>query len=169
MLDEERREMLEKLRASRETLIALVEGVPEELAKRSPGPGKWSILECVEHVVLAEDHMRGLVMTAQRSSEPVINSRRERAIIERGADRSRKVDAPGVALPRGRFLTLREAMGAFVESRDRTIQFVENCSDDLRTLLADHPVVGRVNGHETLLLIAVHPLRHAGQIEEILG
>jgi hypothetical protein len=113
--------------------------------------------------------MRGLVMTAQRSSEPVINSRRERAIIERGADRSRKVNAPDVALPRGRFLTLREAMGAFVESRDRTIQFVENCCDDLRTLLADHPVVGRVNGHETLLLIAVHPLRHAGQIEEILG
>jgi hypothetical protein len=112
--------------------------------------------------------MLGLVMAAPRSSEPVINSRRERAIVERGADRRRKIEAPDVAIPGGRFLTLQEALQAFAESRARTIGFVENRNDDLRMLLTDHPVVGRVNGYETVLLIAVHPLRHARQIEEIL-
>ena len=59
-------------------------------------------------------------------------------------------------------------MGAFSNVRERTIQFVENCHEDVRTLLIEHPVVGRINGYETLLLIAVHSMRHAGQIEEIL-
>lgn len=167
MLHEERLEMLERLSASRDTLLGVIEGVTEEAASKSPGPGKWSILQCVEHVIVAEEYMLGRLLTAQRSVEPVVNSRRERAIIERGADRTRKVDAPEAAIPNGRFPTLQEAVGAFLKSRQRTIQFIENCNEDLRTLLTDHPVVGRVNGYETALLIAVHPLRHAEQIAEI--
>jgi uncharacterized damage-inducible protein DinB len=167
MLPEERLEMLERLRVSEEKLLRVIDGVTEDLASKSPGSGRWSILQCVEHVVLAEEHMLGLVMTAERSIEPVINSRRERAIVERGANRTRKVEAPDVAIPNGRFLALQDAVRAFLKVRQRTIQFVENCDEDLRTLLTDHPVVGRVNGYETVLLIAVHPLRHAEQIAEI--
>jgi hypothetical protein len=111
--------------------------------------------------------MLGLVIAAERSTEPVINGRRERAIVELGANRTRKVEAPEVAIPNGRFSTLQEAVRAFLASRQQTMEFVESCHEDLRTLLTDHPVLGRLNGHETLLVIAVHPVRHAGQIEEI--
>src|SRR5262245_11954334 len=125
MLQAERLEMLERLRAGQETLLRAIEGVTEDLASKSPGPGKWSILQCVEHLVLAEEHMLGLVMAAERSREPVINSRRERAIVELGPNRTRKVEAPEVAIPSGRFLTLQEAARAFLASRQRTIQFIE--------------------------------------------
>jgi hypothetical protein len=167
MIQEDRLEMLERLRVSREMLLGVIEGVTEDIASKSPGPGKWSILQCVEHVVLAEEYMLGRLMAAHRSAEPVVNSRRERAIVERGADRTRKIAAPDVAIPNGRFLTLQEAVSAFLKSREGTIQFIEKCNEDLRTLQTDHPVLGKVNGYETALLIAVHPLRHADQIAEI--
>lgn len=164
---EEKLRLLESLRVSRETLLEVIGGVTEELASRSPGPGRWSILQCVEHIVLAEDHMLALVTAAELSSEPVINLRRERAIQELGADRTRKYEAPDVAIPTGRFPTLQAAVEHFLKSRERTIQFVRDCSEDLRAVMTDHPVLGRVNVYETLLLMVVHPLRHAKQIEEI--
>ena len=168
MRDEERLEMIERLRVGEATLLRAVDGVAEDVAAKSPAAGKWSALQCVEHVVLAEEHMLGLVVAAERSPEPVLNNRLERAILERGADRTQKREAPDVAIPSGRFLTLHEAKDVFPNVRERTIQFVENCHEDVRTLLIEHPVVGRINGYETLLLIAVHSMRHAGQIEEIL-
>lgn len=167
MRKEEKQFLLESLRASRDTLIHVVDGVREDLALKSPGPGRWSILECAEHINLAEDHMFGLLMTGERAVEPVINLGRERLIQERGADRSRRFEAPDVAIPAGRFSTLQDAVSHFLKSREETIRFVEECSEDLRGLMMDHPVVGRVNGYETLLLMAAHSLRHAGQIEEI--
>jgi hypothetical protein len=30
-----------------------------------------------------------------------------------------------------------------------------------------HPIVGILNGYELLLMIAIHPLRHAQQIDEV--
>jgi DinB family protein len=167
MHEEEKASLLESLRVSQVTLIRVLDGVSEDLASRSPGAGRWSILQCVEHINLAEDHMFGLLMTAERPAESVINLRRERLIREQGADRSRRFESPEVAIPAGHFSTLHDGVTHFLKSRKKTIQFVEGYSEDLRGLMMNHPVVGRVNGYETLLLMAVHPLRHARQIEEI--
>jgi hypothetical protein len=167
MHEEEKQSLLNSLHVSQDTLIRVLDGVSEDLALRSPGAGRWSILQCVEHINLAEDHMFELLMTAERPAEPVINLGRERLIQERGADRSRRFEAPDVAIPAGRFSTLQDAVTHFLKSREKTIRFVEECSEDLRGLMMDHPVVGRVNGYETLLLMTMHSLRHARQIEEI--
>src|SRR5678815_825167 len=118
----EKQSLLESLRASRETLLRAVNGVSDDLAVKSPGAGRWSILQCVEHINLAEDHMLGLLMTGERSVEPVINLGRERLIQERGADRSRRFEAPDVAIPAGRFSTLQAAVTHFLKSREKTIR-----------------------------------------------
>jgi hypothetical protein len=45
---------------------------------------------------------------------------------------------------------------------------VEGFSDDLRFWLTDHPLIpGPVNCYEILLMMSVHPVRHAEQIAEI--
>ncbi len=51
--------------------------------------------------------------------------------------------------------------------RERTVRLAGNCEEDLRLKTTSHPLVGPVNCYEILLLIAVHPQRHAKQIEEI--
>jgi len=55
----------------------------------------------------------------------------------------------------------------FLAARERTIRFVENCNEDLRAQSTTHPILGTVNCYEVLLMIAVHPHRHAKQIAEI--
>jgi hypothetical protein len=47
------------------------------------------------------------------------------------------------------------------------VQFAETCQEDLRCKITSHPIIGKVNCYEMLLMIAVHPHRHAKQIEEI--
>jgi hypothetical protein len=163
----EKREMLELLERGRVELLQAVEGVSEQAAALPPSPQSWSILQCVEHVAVAEAHLLGQIESAQPAAAPMRNENREAAIRVRGADRTRKVSAPVGAEPRGRFPSLDAALQYFLATRGRTIQFVDDCSADLRSRLTTHPLIGAVNCYETLLMMAAHPARHARQIAEI--
>jgi len=167
MNEEEKLQLIESLRVGREKLINAVNGVSEQLASTRPETDRWSILECVEHLILAEDYMFGRLKVARSSSGPVINALREKAIREKGHDRTRRVNSPDVAIPSGRYATLEEARQIFLASRQRTIEFVETCTEDLRARLTDHPLIGQVNCYETLLIMAAHPFRHSEQISEV--
>ena len=158
---DEKREIIAGLETGRETLVHAIRGITEEAAHRKPDAGRWSILECMEHIAIAEDHMFGLITSASRADTPQLNKGREALIRKRGADRSRKVEAPDVAKPFGRFHTLDDATQNFIDSRRRTMNFVEECDTDLRAMLATHPVVGPVNCYELILIMSAHPLRHA--------
>jgi hypothetical protein len=163
---QEKTEILEALHRGRQGFLEAVNGVTEDLAKLSSGPGRWSVLECVEHVALSEDLLFARIQQA-KDGVSAVNKAREAGILARGADRSRPGVSPEAVRPTGRFSTLAEAVGHFSASRAETIRFVENCEEDLRSKMTTHPLLGPVNGHETLLLIVVHSLRHAQQIEEI--
>jgi uncharacterized damage-inducible protein DinB len=166
---EDRIEVLAILQSGREVLAEVLSNVSEETARRSPGAGRWSILECMEHVALAEEYLLAQVCNAKRSDIPMVNIAREAAIAERGMNRTRRVEAPDSAKPRNRFATLKEAFDHFQATRSKTIQFVEDCLDDPRSMIAQHPILGTANNYEMLLIMAVHPHRHAGQIREILN
>ena len=163
----EKREIIDKLEAGRETLVHAIHGITEEDAQRKPDEGRWSVLECMEHIAIAEEHMFGLITCASMMERPLVNKGREALIRKRGADRSRKVEAPDIAKPGGRFRTLDDATQYFLASRRRTVEFVESCNTDLRAMLATHPVAGQVNCYEMLLIMSVHPVRHAEQIAEL--
>jgi hypothetical protein len=165
---EDRTEILANLKLGRDALVAALGDVSEEVARRKPDPAKWSILECMEHVAVAEEYLFGQVSNATRSEIPMINIARESAIVERGADRTRRVESPDVAKPRNRFASVKSALDHFQATREKTIQCVENYLDDPRAMIGHHPTLGSVNTCEILLLMAVHPLRHAEQIREIL-
>ena len=164
---EEKERMLAELEGGREALRRAVDGLSEDGAARVPEAGKWSVLECVEHLVVAEEYLYWQIVSATGADGPMRNDAREAQIVARAADRTRVVPAPDVALPAGRFSKLAEAMGRFEESRARTIQYVENCAEDLRARITTHPIIGKVNSYETLLILAAHPHRHAKQIDEI--
>jgi uncharacterized damage-inducible protein DinB len=159
--------LLADLEAGRSALIAALTGVSEDRASRNPSPEKWSILQCVEHLAIVEDNLLSRITAAQPSDAPPMDPRRETLIVARALDRTRPRQAPEVALPTGRFPTLSAALQHFLAGRERTLRFVEQCTDDLRRRRTTHPVIGEVTCHEVLLLIATHPLRHVQQIEEI--
>jgi uncharacterized damage-inducible protein DinB len=163
----QRRQILTLLEEGRAAVPASVAGISDETAARIPAPGRWSILGCVEHIAISEDYLFEQIGRAVPSSTPAINPQREAKMLARGTDRTRRIESPPEGHPSGTFPSLAAAVVHFIESRDRTIEFVQRTQDDLRTQMTWHPILGAANNYEMLISMGVHALRHVGQIEEI--
>ena len=162
----DRDQLLEKLNSGRDEFLASVEGMTEEQAAAKPGTG-WSILECAEHVAVVEENLRRRLMEQATPTESEMSRERESFLGAVAANRRRKVQAPEVAQPRGRFTTLRDAVECFCRNRQQTIAYIASCQDDLRRLTMDHPMIGAASGQEIVILMMAHPFRHAQQIQEM--
>ena len=168
MLEPEKQEVLTQLDEGRKALSEALAGIDEQMAVWKQMPTTWSILECVEHVVASEEFLLSRLMAARGSASTPPNPTRERMILERGIDRTTRVESPAVGRPRGRYLHLQDAFTGFSAVRARTIDWVGGLEGDLRSRLTDHPLIpGPVNCYEMLLIISVHPRRHAEQIQAI--
>jgi len=169
-LDVEKQELLDALNRGHAALQRALEGVDESLAARTPPQEGWSILECVEHVVVSEQYLLTRLAIAQPSSTLPAGREREARIAARAADRTRPIAAPAASEPRGRYATLHDAVAAFEAARRETIGFLERFEGDLRGWTTDHPLFpGPVTCYETVLMMAAHPGRHAEQIVEMRG
>lgn len=162
----DKQDLLDSLNCGRSALLDAVAGFTDEAAARRPGEGQWSVLECLEHVAMAEEFLLSQTLLSQPCGTRIDPSREAR-IRERGADGTRRVSAPEGSVPSGECAGIEAAIARFLAARERTIEFVENCTDDLRARVTTHPVIGEVNCYENLLMVALHPQRHAKQIEEI--
>jgi uncharacterized damage-inducible protein DinB len=167
-VDSTRTFLLTLLRESREKFLGSFAGVSEEHSRLRPAPGRWSVLDTVEHLTAAETLMVK-IFTTQRVPRNTDAYNREEIFLAKAADRSRKWDAPETSIPRGRFAGLAEAAAKFTASRDEAIRFVAQSSEDLRAteVRHPHPAIGVVSTCEMLIIMAKHAERHAKQIEEI--
>jgi uncharacterized damage-inducible protein DinB len=166
MNDADRQFLIEKLERSRAEFLDAIAGVTDEQARAKPVPDRWSILDCAEHVATAEQWLLAGFLNAA-AAETTGATELEAKILAQGANRARRFEAPVRARPAGRFGSLAEAVRAFQDGREATIRFVETCSTDLRACTVHHPLRGQVTGYECLLLMIMHPIRHAAQIREI--
>ena len=160
--------LLEALRKGEEAFLCSVAGVREACCRLRPAENRWSVLQCAEHVAVAEEVMLGLVTGEKKPRNPE-EPRRDDRILRSGCDRSMRFDASDQSRPRGRFSTLAEAIAHFRAVRKRTLRLVEETGEDLRLTEVIHPhhVVGVISTYECLLLMASHAQRHALQIEEV--
>jgi hypothetical protein len=164
---QEKRRVLALLEQGRRALLASLRGVSAETALRAPSPGKWTILDCVEHLAIAEDFLLTQIQNATFSEGSAIPPQREALIAARALDRSLRFEAPELSRPAGRFPTLAAALEHFLASREQTVEFINRESGDPRKKVASHPLIGPANCYEMLLMMAMHPKRHAEQIVEI--
>jgi DinB family protein len=160
--------LLEALRRGEEAFLCSLAGVSEAACRLRLAENRWSVLECAEHVAVAEEVMLGLV-TGERKPRNPEEPRLDDRILRSGSDRSRRFDASDQSLPRGRFSTLAEAVAHFRAVRGRTVRLVEETREDLRATEVMHPhrAVGVISTYECLLLMGSHAQRHALQIEEV--
>ncbi len=160
--------LLALLRQSRKLFLDSFADVGNEQSRRRPAEGAWSVLDTVEHLTVAEKAMLRIV-TGARRPRPADAPNREEIFLRAAADRSRKLESPDAACPRGRFANLTVAAAEFSEARDALIAFVEQSGEDLRAteVAHPHPLVGKVSSYEMVIIMAKHAERHALQIEEI--
>ena len=123
--------LLEALRKGGDAFLCSVGGVGEAACRLRPAENRWSVLECAEHVAVAEEVMLALVTGEKQARDPE-GPRRDDRILRSGTDRSTRFDASDQSQPRGRFSTLAEAVAHFQAVRQRTLRFVEQTGDDLR-------------------------------------
>lgn len=153
-----------RLEENGEKWLACIRDVSEEQAQFSPGEAQWNILQVAEHVAVAERQM--LAMWRKLMQPGTTPREKDEAIIAAQSDRNKKNSAPERSLPTGRFRALRDAEAEFELNRQNSIAALL-IAEGLREKTVEHPLAGLVDGYQLFLVMAMHPLRHVYQVEEI--
>ncbi len=170
--DRERETALALLARSRTAVLKAVDGVTEDQARWKPGPERWSILEYVEHLAVSDDALVALVKRSLEAPAHIESDderkTREQKIRETPIPRGVN-HAPSNLRPVARFDSLAEAVAAFLAARERTVEFAQSTTDDLRSHFTAHPVLGQMDGFQWLCGNARHAETHAAHVTEIRG
>jgi hypothetical protein len=168
----ERAYLIEQLEQSKKNMLASIQGVTDAQWKFKPAPNVWSVAECAEHIVLAEDYIfAGAQQALKTPAVPRLataNAEADRKLVSAIQDRSKKATAPEPITPSGKFATPADAVREFTARRDKTIAYVKTTQDDLRAHAMEGPA-GPMDAYQFLLLLASHSARHTAQIREVQG
>jgi hypothetical protein len=151
------------LESGRRDFLAALDG-----ADGSRRQGGWSVLEIVEHVAIVEERNIERIRIGTETA-PRRDPSRELRLFTMVRSRLRRVEAPEVVWPAGRFRTIAEARAEFDAVRDRSVAIARELGDGLYSRGSTHPFFGPVNGVELMQIIDAHARRHADQIREISG
>lgn len=169
--DTERAYATELLKSTQAALHEAAAGLSVAQLTYKPSADRWSVAECVEHIVLVE---RGIFKATQASmSLPADADKRATIrvsdvdVIKAVRSRSRAIAAPAPFVPTGRYGDTESTLAVFDQQRQAVIDFAETVAGDLRTHYFEHFVLGTLDLYQTMLLIASHGERHRKQIEEI--
>jgi len=154
------------LEDGRQFVLEAVRDLPAEHASTKPGPERWSVLECMEHIVIVEERFLGWIISG-REITPDSSWEKETRLSNMVVDRSFKATAPEAVRPDGRFKTIEEAIEAFKAARERTTKMVEERGAELYKVGVTHPRFGDMNGVELVHILSGHARRHAAQIREV--
>jgi uncharacterized damage-inducible protein DinB len=170
MTPAERAYLLDQLEQSKKEMLASIQGLTAAQWKFKPAPAVWSVAECAEHIILAEDYIfGGSQATLQSPAGPRLESAdagHDRALVAAIKDRSQKATAPEPITPTNKIATPAEAIQEFTARRDKTIAYVKSTNDALRVHSIDGPI-GKMDSYQFLLLLAAHSSRHTAQIREV--
>ena len=166
----ERAFLLEQLESSKKEFLASIQGLTTAQWTYKPAANVWSVQECAEHIVTAEEFIRNgaqQVLKTPAVERPAnSNAEVDKKLAAGIRDRSHKVSAPEPLVPSGKYATPADAAKEFTERRAKTIEYVTSTNDDLRVHVGPGPV-GPMDAYQFLILLAAHSSRHTAQIQEV--
>jgi DinB family protein len=158
------------LESTRQAVLDATAGLSEAQWNFKSAPDRWSVAEVTEHIAAAEDLLRGMiedkVMKTPAQPEGPNSKAIDDAVLSLAPDRSHKLQAPEPLKPTNRFGSPEGSIKHFTESRQQTIDFL-NQHDDLRAHAMEGPMGSKLDGYQWVLLIAGHSERHTKQINEV--
>jgi uncharacterized damage-inducible protein DinB len=175
MEERERQLVVAHLAASRERLLELVEGLTAEQWTFRPAEGRWSIGECLEHILRVENRTLGLIGKKIAEGPPEPNKQsptaerneKDAMLAQMIPDRTIRRQAPEPARPVGQWPESDQLLAEFLKTRQRTAEFAATTQDDLRSYFHPHAAFGELDCYQWLIVLSLHGVRHAQQIEEI--
>lgn len=165
--------LLKYLKETRDGLESATKGLTEEQMNFKPAPDRWSVAQCMEHIAASEDYLFALindkVMKSPGLAEPFDAAKAHEldAKVKAGiTDRSQKAQAPEPLVPTNRFGSPWGSWQHFLDSRKRTIEFVQ-IENGLRARAMDSPVAKNLDAYQWVLFLSAHSERHTKQIAEV--
>ncbi len=172
LTDQERAEAVKYFEETRQSFLDAIKGLSEAQWKYKAGPDRWSIADVAEHLAISEETLFNLV-TRQLMATPAAPEKKEAAkgkeamIRASITNRSVKAQAPEMLKPTNRWATQEELVMAFNASRDKTISYIKESQDDLRSHFFAHPAFKDLDAYQWLIFISGHSARHTAQINEV--
>lgn len=154
-----------------DALESKIKGLNEAQLQFRPAADRWSISQCLEHIVLTEDMLFGF---ARKGLESTANPERRKEIkitdgdlIKGINDRTHKAKATEEISGKGKYTSPDNALAELQNQRKNIFDYLAKLTEeDLRNHVSDSPF-GAVDGYQSFLFIAGHTSRHTQQIEEV--
>ena len=173
MTPAERERAISYLVQSRDSLLGTVRGLSREQLQFKPAPDRWSIADCLEHLILVENRRicEGIPAALQQPIDPARRSAyegRDDDLVQHVAGRVQRAQAPEPVRPAARWPHDR-LIPEFEAVRKRSADLVATTPADLRRYFSTHPLFGELDCYQWVLLVAAHSDRHRAQIEELIA
>jgi len=158
------------LEQTRDGVVAAVTGLSDAQMKFKPGPDRWSVAETLEHIAVSEDflfqNITNNIMKAPAGAPDRDTAKIDAFVLSAVTDRSHKAQAPEPLKPASRW-TPAETLDHFLQSRGKTIAFLQS-TPDLRAHVVNGPPLNQpMDAYDWLLFISAHSERHTKQILEV--
>ena len=166
----DRDKAMKYLEQTRQGVVDATKGLSAAQWNFKAGPDRWSVAECTEHIALAEDFLRGLivdkVMRAPARRDPVDLAQVDEMVMTMIPDRSKKRQAPDPLKPANHFGSPEASLKHFLDSRTTTEDYLTK-TPDLRGHAIMSPLGKDLDAYEWILFISAHSKRHTEQILEV--
>ena len=165
-------ETYDSLTGKREQLLQYLDSLKNEVLSFKSGPDKWSIVEVVEHLVIAEADLIRQLTTAEVHSPPLdIESRSAKKFqtVIKVMERDIEVDVPHESMePHGQ-MSLDDLLLQWDDIRKQLQGLLAGIKqEDLGDMVYRHPYAGPLDISETLHFFEVHYDNHMRQIDKII-
>lgn len=176
LTEDERQEMLRLLDESKATLLELIDGLSAAQWDYRPGPDRWSVGQCAEHIVLSE---RALFETAKRALAEDPNpdwqekTRGKSELLKRVLPNRNPGGAGGAQAPQEirptQGLSHDQVVAELESLRAEIIELVRTIDGPMKQHTQENPfpVFGTLNAYDWLIYIPLHTIRHSKQIVEV--
>lgn len=154
--------------ANTQNLLAWADSLRPEQFELRPAPGKWSVLEVLEHLFIVE---KGAAKLSRPDAEPAERDlEKSRHRMTRGmADLSQPFAGGSAIDPKGRFADYAEWRAAYIANRAELLQLgAEKGWTGLCTTFP-HPFFGNLTRAEWVIFSGIHANRHLAQMQAFVG
>lgn len=162
--DVDRQRIIAHLEMTERWLAGEVKGLSDAQLKFRPNPTAWSVLDCVEHLAIAEPQYWTDLMKAMK--EPIKpnfkSATTDGEMLWYGIDRTQRQKTGEARVPKSRYSDVQTPLGEFRKLRAAMLDYARTTSEDWRA----HNFYGS-DAYQWFVMISSHSQRHILQIREI--
>ena len=161
----ERQRLIAHFEMTESWLLEEVSGLSPAQLRFRPAPGAWSVLEVLDHLVVAEpiywQDLQKAMKAPPASRRP---SAGDEGVLWYGIDRTQRQKAIAAEEPKGQLRDARAGLDALRGLHAEMLRYARTTDGDLRAHVVERE---GCDAYQWFLLISSHEQRHVLQIREI--